>query len=406
LVVLAKASTTKTATSNSSLIMMAMRTSLALVQMACVASSMLPVSQDTQALSLMQVYAKLQIDQRSFIHLQNRTAEKRHHNMASGWSSRSWSSRTNWVVGLSIRAAEHFCPLADDWQLMGAPNGPTPTSVKLANSSTAGSDKKQKNQKKTKKGDDEEQDDVGPSTKHASWTVFFSHIVATTVLVLLMCGDDLCWLLPFLAGQDKHSMAGFYIFCMCFMWTLAWSLYLVAKAVEVTHPSLPVEEISDVVSTLLLMGLTCKFFSEWYYDEEDADETGSSTEAEDDNNNNDNAFASVHAAAMDEIDSEKMEAKRRRRMTFWRLFLVSFGGNFDNVGVYIPIMLSGVFTPLELLIGDFLAACIIALITLGLSGFKVLTDFFTQVPLWVIVGLLTSAVTVNCGVTLAESTAF
>jgi len=305
-----------------------------------------------------------------------------------------------------MRAAELFCPLAGDWQLMGAPNGPTPTSVKLSNSSTTSSDKKQKNQKKTKKGDDEEQDDVGPSTKHASWTVFVSHIVATTVLVLLMCGDDLCWLLPFLAGQDKHSMAGFYVFCMCFMWTLAWSLYLVAKAVEVTHPSLPVEEISDVISTLLLMGLTCKFFSEWYYDEEDADETGSSTEAEnEDEHNKEKAFASVHAVAMDEIESEKMEAKRRRRMTFWRLFLVSFGGNFDNVGVYIPIMLSGVFTPLELLIGDFLAACIIALITLGLSGFKVLTDFFTQVPLWVIVGLLTSAVTVNCGVTLAESTA-
>jgi len=239
-----------------------------------------------------------------------------------------------------------------------------------------------------------------------TWKTFMSHIIATTILVLLMCGDDLCWLLPFLGGDDKHSFAAFYVFCMCFMWALAWSLYLVAKSAEITHPEIPVEEITDFASTLLLMALTAKFFSEWYYEDDEEDDAGNSTDCEEQikqDSNENGQVATAKEVCNEMTEDEKQEAMRKRRLTYSKLFLVSLGGNFDNIGVYIPIMLSGVFSPFELLIGDFIAAVIIALITLGLSGFKVLTDFFTQVPLWVIVGILTMCVAVNCSVTLAES---
>jgi len=246
-------------------------------------------------------------------------------------------------------------------------------------------------------GEAEEAAEVTAGAARQAWKIFTGHIVACTVLVLLMCGDDLCWLLPFLTGEDKHSFAAFYVFCMFFMWALAWSLFLIAKSMEMTHPNLPVEELSDVMSTLLLLGLTVKFFMEWLEDDDGESACGTDRECE-------AQFKDMKVVVDAHADFSK-EAKMKKRMSYFRLFLVSLGGNFDNIGVYIPIMLSGVFSPVELLIGDVIAAIVIALISLGLSGFKVLTDFFSQVPLFVIVGVLTTCVAVNCGITLAHSTA-
>jgi len=259
-------------------------------------------------------------------------------------------------------------------------------------------------------------------------------IVATTILALLMRVDNLCWLLTFLGGDNKHIFAAFYVFGMCFIWALAWPLYFAAEYAEITHPDLPVEEITDVASTLFLIGLTAKFFSEWFYEEDEEDDVGCFTDSEEQIRANN--IDLEHVAANKEVqlpknttqvqkttcgascfsalrrrtqvhndmtEDEKKEARRKSRLTYSKLLIVSFGANFNNISVYIPIMLSGVFSPIELIIGDFIAAVVIALISLGLSAFKVLTDFFTQVPLWVILGIFTLFVAANCCVTLADA---
>lgn len=281
---------------------------------------------------------------------------------------------------------------------------------------------------------------------------WLGHVAGAAVLVLLMCGDDVVWLLPFITGSDdeKRQFGGFYVFCMGFMWLVSFALLFVVEAAGRIYPKLPTEAITEIMSTVLLAVLTVKFFNEWYFDEDEDAQSDAEAEtahqplqvaekskealtpqaAQQKKAQGDSAscmsfipkiqlfrratekdcFSEQYVNCMgnDKCVSspnghgETKETDRPKQLTFSALFLVAFAGNLDNVGVYIPIMLSGVVTPLELLCGDLVAASFIALLTLGLSRFSFITDIITRIPLWVIIAGLTICVGTNAFMTLTR----
>jgi len=269
---------------------------------------------------------------------------------------------------------------------------------------------------------------------------WLGHVAGAAVLVLLMCGDDVVWLLPFITGSDdeKLQFGGFYVFCMGFMWLVSFALLFVVEAAGRIYPKLPTEAITEIMSTVLLAVLTVKFFNEWYFDEDEDAQSDAEAEtahqplqaAQQKKAQGDSAscmsfipkiqlfrratekdcFSQQYVNCMDNdkcvsspnCHGETKETDRPKQLTFSALFLVAFAGNLDNVGVYIPIMLSGVVTPLELLCGDLVAASFIALLTLGLSRFSFITDIITRIPLWVIIAGLTICVGTNAFVTLTR----
>lgn len=234
---------------------------------------------------------------------------------------------------------------------------------------------------------------------------YVGHIVASTTLIFLMCGDDIIWLLPFVScsGREGNKFAVFYTLCMLLLWLIAFLLYLILREVEEEYPYVPVQKISELCSTVLLAGLTVKFFFEWYHEhdelcEEEVKEVAGSMKGElkEDPTEKVAEDASSHLQVKGKMDrmaelkkAENKKSALKKKLSFNNLFLVATAGNFDNVGVYVPIMLSGVMRPDVLLIGDLIAAILITLITIALSRFKFLVDLFTCIPLWVIVGVMT-----------------
>jgi len=234
---------------------------------------------------------------------------------------------------------------------------------------------------------------------------YIGHIVASTTLILLMCGDDIIWLIPFVSctGREGNKFAVFYTLCMLLLWLIAFLLYLILREIEEEYPYVPVQKISELCSTVLLACLTVKFFCEWYHEhdencEEEVQDVAGAMEGElkEDTTENVAEDASSDLGVKGKMDrmaafkkAEDKKSRLKKKLSYNNLFLVATAGNFDNVGVYVPIMLSGVMRPDVLLIGDLLAAILITLITIALSRFKFLVDLFTCIPLWVIVGVMT-----------------
>jgi cadmium resistance protein CadD (predicted permease) len=215
---------------------------------------------------------------------------------------------------------------------------------------------------------------IGPgSTSAFSVHRFIANVMGAMVLVLIMCSDDVVWLLPFFVGDEKHWYALFYIFTMFFMWLLSSSITFSVQGFAAAHADTPIGPIAETISAVVLILLTLKLFIEWYYEEDDDD------------------------------DDDEKENSAKGMQSYSKLFFVAFAGNLDNIGVYIPILLHAVFGYWELLIGVLSAAIIIAAITLGLSQLQSLIDVITKVPLWMIVGILTLYVAFTAFVDVNEA---
>lgn len=219
---------------------------------------------------------------------------------------------------------------------------------------------------------------------------FLGQCLGTTAVVLLVACDDVVWLLPFVAAGEerKNTFVALYIMSMCLMWLVAFLIYKISLLVLTAHPDLPVEESVDAVSVLLLAGITLKFFYEWCHEEEEEGEENSG------------AVDSPGAAAERKKEASDEESRRPgtsgRRLTYNDFFLVTLAGNLDNVSVVTPLMLAGVFSPAAFLIGDFLGGCIVAMIVLGISQLRFLTDKLSGIPLWILTGLMGIWVLFNC----------
>ena len=89
----------------------------------------------------------------------------------------------------------------------------------------------------------------------------------------------------------------------------------------------------------------------------------------------------------------------RIQLSVWAVVSFTFLGALDEISYFPSLILGGLFTPLDLCLGTFFAACIIlVVVTLFLSKCKPLLDWLDSIPLYSIVG--TFAVVLTAGVML------
>lgn len=233
---------------------------------------------------------------------------------------------------------------------------------------------------------------------------FIRRVTGTAALSTFMSGEDIVWLLLFLVGADKARCACSYVFCKILMWFIACMAMTVVSTFGIMHGGLPFQAIAEICSTVLLAVLSAKFFYEspWLRGEAQHSTTqdlllASLKEikfAHEDQN--DEAVyqcgfpVKIHESAKQEL----AYALRAKQMTRSSLVLIALACNIDSVGVFMPIMFSGVYTPTEVLVGDIAAGAIIALVALILS-FTNAAHAVAETPLCAIMGLITLAVGVD-----------
>jgi len=87
----------------------------------------------------------------------------------------------------------------------------------------------------------------------------------------------------------------------------------------------------------------------------------------------------------------------RIQLSPWAVVSFTFLGALDEISYFPSLVLGGLFTPLDLCLGTFFAACIVLIVvTLFLSRCKPLLDWLDDIPLYSIVG--TFAIVLTAGV--------
>lgn len=80
----------------------------------------------------------------------------------------------------------------------------------------------------------------------------------------------------------------------------------------------------------------------------------------------------------------------------WAVISFTTLGALDEVSYFPSLLLGGIFTPLDLCLGTFFAACIVlAVVTLFLAQCKPVLDFLDRIPLYGIVAAFATVLTVD-----------
>jgi hypothetical protein len=94
----------------------------------------------------------------------------------------------------------------------------------------------------------------------------------------------------------------------------------------------------------------------------------------------------------DDIDENQVSS----RPSPWAVISFTTLGALDEVSYFPSLLLGGVFTPYDLCLGTFLAACIVlVLVTVFLAQCKPLLDFLDRIPLYGIVSTFAAALTLG-----------
>lgn len=202
-------------------------------------------------------------------------------------------------------------------------------------------------------------------------------VLAATFLVLACTSDDIIVLTPFFHGRKILGNSVVYMTVMVMFWLLSFLVMLAANACD--SPRWPTEQICEYGSIILLSFVTYKFFRDWFSDNEDDD----NEELEDGVAEEQESKALIGAAP----DTQYLSKKKS--ISFLRLFELCVAINFDNLAVYLAVLLNGTLTPLELLLGDIIAASIVTMILLGLGQLKFVTTVCSYVPTWLILAPIT-----------------
>ena len=88
-----------------------------------------------------------------------------------------------------------------------------------------------------------------------------------------------------------------------------------------------------------------------------------------------------------EADSDNNDDDRIIQLSPWAVVSFTFLGALDEISYFPSLVIGGLFTPLDLCLGTFFAACIVLIVvTLFLSKCKPLLDWLDDIPLYNIVG--------------------
>jgi len=182
---------------------------------------------------------------------------------------------------------------------------------------------------------------------------------------MMMCGDDVVWLLPFTAAKNWRTMVIAYVTAMEATVLISALLVNTAQDLQSRYPEAPLELLLQALSAILLTVYALLCYKDWLEEQKEDEEYNSVTEAAD---------SEAHG---------KTVAHERRISD---VFSISILGNLDNFAIYISMLLNGMVDLTTLALGVFITACIVVVIDLGAVQLQCIVDLAEKVPLFAILG--------------------
>lgn len=207
-------------------------------------------------------------------------------------------------------------------------------------------------------------------------------IVAAFFAAFTMCTDDLLWFMPFAISPRKYTFCIWYIIFIQFAVIVSWALTGTVALADQRWPNNPLQSILELLSIAFLAYYTISLAVEWYYEDQDSPngETQEGTGMND-------GIANIPDASGQKSESPTRTSQTR---TVRELAFISILGNLDNMTLYIALLFAGTFGALELMLGAFIASLLVCGICVGLGFLQIIREIFTYIPLWAILGVITT----------------
>ena len=233
----------------------------------------------------------------------------------------------------------------------------------------------------------------------ATWVLA---VLAATVTKLTSSIDDICWLLPFVAGTDRRTnlyRAGQYVVTMV---GVAGAASGVATAGDQAIASL-VDENSEwssqrllsLAAGILLTFYTIKLFREWLEERRSSDEETAPPAVELQVTEEEQtpwadptktAQEEVATAATAPASTTAAAAAPTTQTSTRRLLVVSLMGSMDDFAVFISLMLARTFSAPQLMLGVALGSMLVTAFCLFASLFEPVVRVISTIPLFAIIG--------------------
>lgn len=85
-------------------------------------------------------------------------------------------------------------------------------------------------------------------------------------------------------------------------------------------------------------------------------------------------------------ETSLQEEKGAEKVGIGKLFTLAMFGSLDDFAVQVSLMLAGVLTGLQLVVGVFIGTIIVVIICIGISRFACVVRLIELIPLWCIIG--------------------
>merc|ERR1712146_863296 len=96
------------------------------------------------------------------------------------------------------------------------------------------------------------------------------------------------------------------------------------------------------------------------------------------------------------VDEETDAHPNPDKQTLASLFTITMFGSLDDFAVFVSVMLSGVLSVVQLMIGVLLGCCIVLVVCKGAGSVGCVSRVLEKIPLWSIIGCFAVWTFVSC----------
>jgi cadmium resistance protein CadD (predicted permease) len=221
-------------------------------------------------------------------------------------------------------------------------------------------------------------------------------LVAATLTVALTTADDAVWLVPYVAS-NRLAIQHRIIHAFLFVGTLESMVLLCVLTAETIRSFVTNDYILGAIGATLCWSIALflyikKMLKKRRRDIQQAEAPLNNNSSLDDGS----SYGSVPQRAPDFSDDANMRDERGVSLSPWTVVSLTFLGALDEVSYFPSLLLGKVFSPFDLCLGTLLAACLVlSVVTLFLSRCQPLLNWLDRIPLYAVLFVFATILTVD-----------
>lgn len=221
-------------------------------------------------------------------------------------------------------------------------------------------------------------------------------LVGATLTVALTTADDAVWLVPYVVSNQlpiQHRV----IHAVLFVGTLETMVLLCVLTAETIRSFVTNDYILGALAATLCWGIALFLYIKKILKKRRREIQQANAPLINNNLSLDDgsSYGSVPYHAPDSDDNNVGEGGAVS-LSPWTVVSLTFLGALDEVSYFPSLLLGKVFSPLDLCLGTFLAACLVlSVVTLFLSRSQPLLDCLDRIPLYAILSIFATILTVG-----------